>query len=129
MMRALELTPAGPVSQKANHSQPPPMKEPNQYIVEMLEQPGGPDAALRARLAVVLAFRLTRLEVNEGHYPKAGGEVDMLDNFNGPYLWEMSDADLEANPPSRVDFEIVDVDPAEPPAAPGTVKVSARVVF
>lgn len=43
-------------------------------------------------------------------------------------MWEMTDEQLEATPPSRVDFEIVDVDPAEAPGS-GEVRVTVRIPF
>lgn len=60
--------------------------------------------------------------------PSVGAGVDILDAFEGPYVWEMTDEQLEATPPSRVDFEIVDVDPAEAPGS-GEVRVTVRIPF
>ena len=53
----------------------------------------------------------------------------MLDHFEGPYFWDRAEADLETDPPTRVDFEVVSVDPAERPTEPGTTKVTVRVPF
>ncbi|HWH97210.1 MAG TPA: hypothetical protein VNS80_02485 [Pseudolysinimonas sp.] len=40
----------------------------------------------------------------------------------------MTDADLEATPPTLVDFEVVDVDPVAP-AGSGPVAVTVRIPF
>ena len=95
------------------------------YEVELEQQEGGPEPELRERLAVVAARRLQKLE----GYPQAGQPFDALDTFEGKYVWEMSPEEFEATPPTQVDFEVVSVDPVEPPAAEATVKVVARVVF
>lgn len=100
----------------------------HEFTVEFEEQDGGPEPALRERFAVVAAYRLVQLE-NEGRpYPVAGGAFDIMDAFEGPYVWEMTDAQFEATPPTLIDLEIVSVDPAE--ATPdGPVRVVARVSF
>lgn len=100
---------------------------PNTYLVTVEASAGGPDEKLRARLGTIAAFRLGRLDARTGHYPVAGGAFDMLDCLDGKFLWEMSDAELEARPPTRIDFEVVAVDPVARPATPGTVKVIVRV--
>jgi hypothetical protein len=99
------------------------------YTVEVLDEDGGPDPALRERFAACAARRLARLEANEGHYPTVGGSFDILDGFEGPFVWEMTPEELEANPPSSVLLEVVTVDPAEPPADGGPVQVGVRVPF
>ncbi|HSW02932.1 hypothetical protein [Aquabacterium sp.] len=101
----------------------------NTYEVTVAETAGGPDAAMRERLATCAAFRLSSLERRTGHYPQAGGELDMLDNFSGPFLWERSNDEIANDPPSRVDYEVVSVDPPLPPNAAQTVRVAVRVVF
>jgi len=101
----------------------------NTYQVTVIDTPDGPDAALRERLATCAAFRLSRLEQRLQHYPQVGGTFDMLDNFSGPFLWERSDEQMAADPPSRVDYEVVDVDPPFPPSSPQTVKVVVRLVI
>lgn len=101
---------------------------PHAYTVEVAEEEGGPEAELRERWAVCVARRLADLEAEAG-YPQAGGAVDILDAMEGTFVWEMTDAELEANPPSRVDVEIMSVEPAEPPAEPGPVSVRVRVPF
>lgn len=101
----------------------------NTYEVTVAETPGGPDAAMRERLAACAAYRLASLERRTAHYPQAGGQFDMLDNFAGPFLWERSDDDIANDPPSRVDYEVVSVDPASPPSAAQTVRVTVRIAF
>lgn len=98
------------------------------YEVTVAETPDGPDAAMRQRLATCAAFRLGSLERRTGHYPQAGGAFDMLDNFNGPFLWERSDEQIADDPPSRVDYEVVSVDPPSTPSSPRAVRVTVRVV-
>lgn len=98
------------------------------YVVDLLEQEGGPEPALRERFAVVIAYRLGQLEEQRGVYPKPGDSFDFLDAFEGKYLWEMTDAEFEATPPTRVDFEVLEVDPAEP-AGSGAVHVRAQIPF
>jgi hypothetical protein len=100
-----------------------------EYSVEVLDEDGGPDAGLRERFATCAARRLARLETNEGTYPEVGATFDILDAFEGPYVWEMSPDELEANPPSSVLLEVVTVDPVEPPADEGPAKVTVRVPF
>jgi hypothetical protein len=101
----------------------------NTYQVTVAETAGGPDAAMRERLATCAAFRLGTLERRTGHYPQAGGEFDMLDNFSGPFFWERSQDEIANDPPSRVDYEVISVDPALPPGAAQTVRVVVRIVF
>ena len=107
----------------------PAMAEPQTYDVTVLEEEGGPEAALRERFAVVAAYRLRSLDTREGHYPEVDGGFDMLDHFEGPYFWDRAAAALETDPPTRVDFEVVSVHPAERPAEPGVTKVTVRVPF
>jgi hypothetical protein len=100
----------------------------NTYEVTIDEMPGGPDAAMRQRLATCAAYRLASLDRRTGHYPEAGGEFDMLDHFCGPFFWERSQDELANEPPSRVDYEVVSVDPPVRPDAAQTVRVAVRVV-
>lgn len=99
------------------------------YVVTVAEEEEGPEAALRERLATVAAHRLATLEEREGHYPEAGGSFDMLDHLDGPFFWERTDEEMVDDPPTRVDFEVVDVEPAAAPAAPQQVRVTVRVPF
>lgn len=103
------------------------MGEPNTYVVTVEGDWSGPDAHLRERFATIAAFRLASLDRRLDHYPVAGGAFDMLDNLEGKYLWERTDAEMEASPPTRIDFEVVSVDPVARPAAPGVVRVTVRV--
>lgn len=99
-----------------------------EYVVDLPDEVGGPEPALRERFAVIIAYRLHQLEEQKGVYPKAGDAFDFLDAFEGKYVWEMSDAEFEATPPTRVDFEVLEVDPVEP-AGSGAVHVRARIPF
>lgn len=96
------------------------------YVAEIAEEEGGPGPELRDRFAVVVARRFQQLEEQEGVYPTAGDSFDFLDAFEGPFVWEMTDADLEATPPTLVDFEVLEVDPTEP-AGSGVVNVRVRI--
>ena len=99
----------------------------HEFTVEFEEQDDGPEPALRERFGVVASRRLQRLEEDGKPYPQAGDAFDFMDAFEGPYIWEMTDAQLEATPPSLIGAEVVSVDPAAP--ADGPVRVVARVVF
>lgn len=99
----------------------------HEYVVEILpDEDGNPDPALRERFTLCANRRLRKLEELEGTYPAVGVPFDILDAFSGPFVWEMTDAEFEATPPSRIDLEVVAVDPAEP-AGSGTVRVQVRV--
>lgn len=100
------------------------------YEVTVAETDGGPDAAMRDRLARVAAYRLATLARRGGHHPQAGGGFDMLDHLEGPFFWQRTQEEMADNPPSRVDYEVLAVDPVAPPAAPdSTVRVTVRLVF
>ena len=101
----------------------------NTYEVTIADTAGGPDAAMRQRLATCAAYRLASLDRRTGHYPEAGGEFDMLDNLSGPFFWERSQEQLANEPPSRVDYEVVSVDPPTRPEVAQTVRVAVRVLF
>ena len=98
------------------------------YEVELEQQEGGPEPELQQRFVLCAARRLGKIEADAG-YPHAGQSFDILDAFEGKYVWEMSPEEFEATPPTQVDLEVVSVDPVEAPAAGATVKVVARVVF
>ena len=100
----------------------------HEFSVEFEQQDGGPEPALRERFAVCASRRLGILEGDGRPYPKAGDAFDIMDAFEGPYVWEMTDAQFEATPPTLIDLEVVSVDP-ETDAGDGVVKVIARVVF
>lgn len=104
-------------------------KMPNTYSVTIPETPEGPDAATRERLAQVAAFRLRRLEERDGHYPQSGEAFDMLDHFSGRFFWERTDEEMVNDPPSRVEYEVLTVDPPDMPEVPGNVSVTVRLVF
>ena len=98
------------------------------YEVEFEQQDGGPEPELLKRFVLCAARRLGKIEADAG-YPHAGQSFDILDSFEGKYVWEMSPEEFEATPPTQVDLEVVSVDPVEAPAAGATVKVVARVPF
>ena len=100
----------------------------HEFSVEFEEQEGGPEPALRDRFGVVASRRLGKLEEDGNAYPKAGDAFDFMDAFEGPYVWEMTDAQFEATPPTLIGVEVVSVDPAVD-AGSGAVKVVARVPF
>lgn len=99
------------------------------YVVTVAEEEEGPEPALRVRLATVAAHRLATLEERDGHYPEVGGAFDMLDHLDGPFFWERTDQEMVDDPATRVDFVVVDVDPAEAPATSQQVRVTVRVPF
>ncbi len=99
-----------------------------EYTVEVLAEDGGPEPELRERFATIIARRFQKLEEQQGTYPKAGDAFDFLDAFEGKFVWEMTDAEFEATPPTQVDFEVVEVAPVEP-AGSGPVAVKVRIPF
>lgn len=99
-----------------------------EYTVDVAAEDGGPEPELRERFATVIAYRLGQLEDQGGAYPKAGDAFDFMDAFEGKFVWEMTDAEFEATPPTLVDVEVVAVDPVEP-AGSGPVAVSVRIPF
>jgi len=99
----------------------------HEFTVEFEEQDGGPEPALRERFGVVASRRLGKLE-GDGHpYPRAGDDFEFMDAFEGPFIWEMTDAQLEQTPPTLVSAQVVSVDPVE--ETDGPVRVVARVQF
>ncbi len=105
------------------------MLDTNEYLVEMEDQgPEGPAAPLRERFATCARFRLRQLERRAGHYPRAGGALDIMDGFEGKFVWEATNAELEAHPMSIIDLEVVSVDPPFRPDTHTTVRVVARVL-
>lgn len=100
----------------------------HEFIVTFEEQDGGPEPELRERFGVVASRRLNALEGEGRAYPVAGDAFDFMDAFEGPYIWEMTDEQFEATPPTAVEAEVVSVDPASP-SADGPVQVVARVAL
>lgn len=100
-----------------------------QYDVTVVDESGEMDPATQERLATVAAYRLETLDENEGSYPVPGGAFDMLDHFEGPFFWERTDEEMEADPPTSVAFEVVAVDPAEQPEAGATIRVEVTVPY
>jgi len=98
-----------------------------EYLVEIEDQPDGPDAALRERFSRCAARRLAKIEAASGAYPTPGSTFDILDGFEGKFVWEMTPEELEATPPTAVYLEVVVVEPAARPPAAGPVRVVARV--
>jgi hypothetical protein len=97
-----------------------------EFEVTLEEQEDGPDEKLRARFAVCASRRLAKQAAEA--YPKSGSQFDILDAFEGKFVWEMSQAEMEQNPPSSVEMEIVSIEPASAPTS-GKVRVLARVLF
>ena len=97
------------------------------YEVTVQAGEEGPPPEIVERLVAVATYRLEGLEEKEGHYPRAGGSFDMLDNLEGKFFWEMTDEELEATPPTAVYFDIVAVDPAEAPTDGTPVRVTVAV--
>ena len=100
---------------------------PQTYQVEIEPIADGPEPELLERFVVCASRRIEKLEPTEG-YPVAGRAFDILDAFEGKYVWEMSPEEFEATPPTRVDLEVVSVDPVDPPTDGRTVTVVARLV-
>ena len=75
------------------------------YRVEIRCDDDLPDAQ-RARFLVCLARRFARLE-DAGTPAEVEGPIDILDTFEGPFVWEMTPAQLEATPPVGVEFVVV----------------------
>lgn len=103
------------------------MSAQNTYLVSLPAEADGPEETLRTRFEVIAAFRLGSLERRTGHYPEVGGAFDMLDCLEGKYLWEMSDQEIADRPPTRIDFEVVSVEPATKPPTPSEVRVVVRL--
>jgi hypothetical protein len=78
---------------------------PAQYDVEILAE--GVPAAHLTRFTTCLARRFSKLE-SLGAFPVVGGSIDILDAFEGPFVWEMSPEQLEATPP---EFTVLSLSP------------------
>lgn len=101
----------------------------NTYIVTVEAAPEGSSPEMLARLSKVAAYRLSTLERRDQHYPVAGENFDMLDNLEGKFFWEMTDEEFNNNPPGRVDFEVISVDPVERPATAADIRVHVRMPY
>jgi hypothetical protein len=99
-----------------------------EFSVTIVAEEGGPEPALRERFVTAIVYRLELLNDRDGTYPKAGDNLDFLDSFQGPFSWELTEEEFYNNPPSRVDFDVVDVDPVTP-AGSGPVAVTAPTPF
>ena len=95
-----------------------------EYVVDL--DPEGIEPPLHERFTVIIQRRLEQLEEQQGSYPRAGVPFDFMDAFEGPYVWEMTDAQFEATPPTLVDVEVLEVDPTEP-AGGGAVRVKVAI--
>ncbi|MBA4246917.1 MAG: hypothetical protein C0444_01290 [Microbacterium sp.] len=97
-----------------------------EFDVTVVTDEGGPDPELLKRFAVCMTYRLELLDERDNAYPAVGDSSYFLDSFEGKFAWELSDDELESNPPTGVYYDIEHVDPAEP-AGSGRVTVTARI--
>jgi hypothetical protein len=102
---------------------------PNTFVVEVNTGPDPAAAKLKARFERVCALRLQTLASRKKPYPKAGTELSILDNFEGKLVAEMTEKELEENPPTEVNFTIESVEPAAPPKEPAEVRVVVRLEY
>lgn len=98
----------------------------HEFTVEFEEQQDGPGPELRARWVICAGRRLGKLEATGRAYPQPGDVFDILDAFEGPFVWEMTPEQLEATPPTQVDLEVVGVEPTQD-AGSGPVTVRVKV--
>jgi len=91
------------------------------YTVDVLPEPEELPAEHRERFRVCLERRLGKL-TTAGKPPVVGGAVDILDAFDGPYVWEMTPEQLEATPPTQIWFTVVSMEPAG-----DSTKVTVRI--
>jgi hypothetical protein len=96
------------------------------FEVTVEEHADGPGPELRARFAACAARRLRNLENEDGTYPRPGFGFNILDGFEGKFVWEMTDDEVADAPLTFVDLEVTAVDPPTP-SGDGTVIVSVRV--
>ncbi|MEN9620900.1 MAG: hypothetical protein RL499_1093 [Actinomycetota bacterium] len=97
-----------------------------EFDVTVVTDEGGPEPELLKRFAACVTYRLELLDERDNAYPKAGDSSYFLDSFEGKFAWELSDDELEANPPTSVYYDIAEVSPVEP-AGSGRVTVTARI--
>lgn len=95
-----------------------------EYVVDL--DPAGIEPPLVERFGVIIQRRFEQLEEQRGEYPTVGGAYDFMDAFEGPYVWEMTDAEFEATPPTLVAFDVLEVDPVQP-AGSGRVHVKVAI--
>jgi hypothetical protein len=94
---------------------------PSRYQVDILQDPEDLPPEHRARFITCLERRFAKLE---GSF-QAGGTIDILDAFEGPFVWEMTPEQLEATPPVGVEFTIESL--SEP--IDGVVHAVVRLVY
>ena len=97
-----------------------------EVVVTVVTDEGGPGPELLTRFSTALTYRLELLDERDNAYPKAGDSSYFLDSFEGPFAWELSEEEFEANPPTGVYYDIEEVDPVDP-AGSGRVTVTARI--
>ena len=97
-----------------------------EFDVTVVSDEGGPGPELLKRFAVCMTYRLELLDERDNAYPKVGDSSYFLDSFEGKFAWELSDEELEANPPTGVYYNIVEVEPVDP-AGSGRVTVTAEI--
>jgi hypothetical protein len=97
-----------------------------EFDVTVVSGEGGPGPELLKRFAVCMTYRLELLDERDNAYPTAGDSSYFLDSFEGKFAWELSDDELEANPPTGVYYNIVEVEPVDP-AGSGRVTVTAEI--
>jgi hypothetical protein len=97
-----------------------------EFDVTVVSDEGGPGPELLKRFAVCMTYRLELLDERDNAYPAVGDSSYFLDSFEGKFAWELTDDELESNPPTGVYYDIEEVSPVEP-AGSGRVTVTARI--
>jgi len=97
---------------------------PYRYQVDVLQEPDELPPEHRARFVTCLERRFAKLEA-AGTSLAQGDSIDILDAFEGPFVWEMSAEQLEATPPVGVEFTIVSLSPP----TDGIVRAVVRLVY
>jgi hypothetical protein len=80
------------------------------FEVEILAGAGVP-ADYLVRFTTCLVRRFSKLEAL-GNVAIVGGSIDILDAFEGPFVWEMTPEQLEATPPVGVEFTVMSLSAA-----------------
>jgi hypothetical protein len=101
----------------------------NTYVVEVLTGEDPDAAKLKERFERACRLRLESLEKRGKAFPKAGGALEILDNFEGKLVAERSEAEVEEEPPTEVSFTIERVEPAKRPAKGAQVRVVLRLEY